>query len=105
MIFQNCLKFNLPNGSNYIEQFRNITHGIYAKYHYKSRYYIYKSDTTRQMMTDALIRGQQTTREVNVSGVLFSPFTKKKVPGVNFITSVAVVLGSKNDSYTCKLHL
>ena len=67
------------------------------------------------MMTDALIRGQQTTREVNVSGVLFSPFTKKKVPGVNFIARLVIkltpgtffllVLGSKNNSYTCKLHL
>ena len=37
-----------------------------------------KSDTLRQTTTDALIRGQQTT-EVNVSGVLFSPFTKKSV--------------------------
>ena len=58
------------------------------------------------MMTDALIREQQTTHEVNVSAVLFSPFNKKKkVPGVNLITSVAIVLGSKNNSYTCKLHL
>ena len=43
VIFQNCLKFHLPNGSwKYVEQFRNITRGIYAKYHYKSRYYLYK---------------------------------------------------------------
>ena len=40
-----------------------------------------KSDMTKQTMTDALIRGQQTTREVNVSGVLFSPFTKKSTWG------------------------
>ena len=50
-----------------------------------------KSDTTRQMMTDALIREQQTTHEVNVSGVVFSPFTKKKkVPGVNLIKLLQV---------------
>ena len=40
-----------------------------------------ESDMTKQTMTDALIRGQQTTREVNVSGVLFSPFTKKSTWG------------------------
>ena len=34
VIFQNCLKFHLPNCSwNYILQFWNITRGIYAKYH------------------------------------------------------------------------
>ena len=43
MIFQNCPKFHSPNGSwNYVEQFWNITRGIYAKYHYKSCYYLYK---------------------------------------------------------------
>ena len=42
-IFQNCLKFHSPNGSwNYV-QFWNITRGIYAKYHYKSFYYLYLS--------------------------------------------------------------
>ena len=44
MIFQNLPKFHSPNGSwNYVEQFWNITRGIYAKYHYKSCYYLYKS--------------------------------------------------------------
>ena len=44
-MFQNCLKFHSPNGSwNYVQQFRNITRGIYAKYHYKSCYYLYKLD-------------------------------------------------------------
>ena len=34
VIFQNCLKFHLPNCSwNYILQFWNIIRGIYAKYH------------------------------------------------------------------------
>ena len=28
--------------SNYVQQFRNITSGIYAKYHYKSCHYLYK---------------------------------------------------------------
>ena len=27
---------------NYVKQFWNITRGIYAKYHYKSCYYLYK---------------------------------------------------------------
>ena len=26
---------------NYVKQFWNITRGIYAKYHYKSSYYLY----------------------------------------------------------------
>ena len=39
----NHLKFHSPNGSwNYISQFQNITCGIYAKYHYKSCYFLYK---------------------------------------------------------------
>ena len=43
MIFQNCLKFHSPNGLwNYVWQFRTITRAIYAKYHYKSCYYLYK---------------------------------------------------------------
>ena len=43
MIFQNCLKFHSPNGSwNYVKQFRNIARCIYAKYHYKSCYYLYQ---------------------------------------------------------------
>ena len=47
MIFQNCLKFHSPNGSwNYVQQFRNITRGIYDKYQYKSCYYLYKSHFT-----------------------------------------------------------
>ena len=50
----------------------------------KSLEFAVKSDTTRQMMTDALIREQQTTHEVNVSAVLFSPFTEKKSTWVQF---------------------
>ena len=43
MIFQNCFKFHSPNGSwNYVKQFRNIARCIYAKYHYKSCYYLYQ---------------------------------------------------------------
>ena len=43
MEFQNCVKFHLPNGSwNFLEQFRNITRGIYTKNQYKSSYYLYK---------------------------------------------------------------
>ena len=43
MIFQNCPKIHSPDGSwNYVKQFWNITRGIYAKYHYKSCYYLYK---------------------------------------------------------------
>ena len=30
------------NCLNYVQQFRNITRSIYAKYHYKSCYYLYK---------------------------------------------------------------
>ena len=30
------------------------------------------------MLTDTLVKGRQTTREVNVSGVLFFPFPRKK---------------------------
>ena len=42
MIFQNCLKFHSPNSSwNYLQQFWNITRGIYAKCHYKSCYYMW----------------------------------------------------------------
>ena len=42
-----------------------------------------KSDTITQMYIDALIKGRQTTREVNVSGVFFFPLfpeRKKKRP-------------------------
>ena len=46
VISQNCLKFHSPNGSwNYVQQLRNITRGVYAKYHNKSCYYLYKSGT------------------------------------------------------------
>ena len=42
VIFKNCLKFHSPNGSwNFVWQFWNITRDIYAKYHYKSCYYLY----------------------------------------------------------------
>ena len=37
-----------------------------------------KSDMITQMLTDALIRGRQTTCEVNVSGFFFSSFSQKK---------------------------
>ena len=41
VVFQNCLKFHELLGElNYVWQFRNITRGIYAKYHYKSCYYL-----------------------------------------------------------------
>ena len=30
------------------------------------------------MLTDTLVKGQQTTRAVNVSGVLFPPFPEKE---------------------------
>ena len=44
----NCLQFYSPNGSsNYVQQFRNITRGIYAKYHYKSCYYLFVIFTSR----------------------------------------------------------
>ena len=39
MIFQNCLKFHSPD--YYVYKFRNTTRSIYAKYHYKSCYYLY----------------------------------------------------------------
>ena len=43
MILRNCLKFHSPNSSwNYVYQFQNINHGIYAKYHFKSCYYLYQ---------------------------------------------------------------
>ena len=39
MIFQNCLRFHSPD--YYVYKFRNTTRSIYAKYHYKSCYYLY----------------------------------------------------------------
>ena len=49
MIFQNCPKLHSPNGSlNYVYQFRDITRGIYTKYHYKSCYYLHILSTTRK---------------------------------------------------------
>ena len=53
-----------------------------------------KSDMITQLLTDTLIRGWQTTRKVNVSGVLFFPFPwkkklkqkqKKKTPYLRFL--------------------
>ena len=41
----------------------------------------FRNFTVTQMLTDTLIRGRRITYEVNVSGVLFSPFpeTKKRL--------------------------
>ena len=38
----------------------------------------FRNFTVTQMLTDTLIRGRRTTYEVNVSGVLFSPFPETK---------------------------
>ena len=44
MIFRNCYtQFHEPLGEWNLRQFWNITSGIYAKYHYKPCYYLYKS--------------------------------------------------------------
>ena len=91
MIFQNCLKFHSPNGSwNYV-QFWNITHGIYANYHYKSFYYLYKLDVRFYLfiLISFLDNDSCHDRKVSLSWTLFM---HEATWQVNTYTTAIIVL-------------